>query len=243
MSDWIERTVEDVTVFQPLTVPSGLTVAFSSRGIAPEGEPSPTAFLARRFAGVVGLPDVAIVRATQVHGNAAAVIRDAPRPGEVRDAGECDILATEASGVALVVQTADCVPVVLAGRSAVAVVHAGWRGSAVRAAASGVQALASLGEDPRSLDVWVGPSIRSCCYEVGGEVAAQFAGDFVRAQCGGKFRLDLAAVNRSQLEASGVGAERISIHPACTHCGGNAFASYRRHGAKAGRMIALVARG
>jgi hypothetical protein len=136
VTDWIERTVEDITIFQPRRVASGLTVAFSSRGVAPEGEASPTAFLARRFAHAVGLPEVPIVRATQAHGNTAVLIDDSPRSGEVRDAGRCDILATEISGIALVVQTADCVPIVLAGRRAVAVVHAGWRGSAQRAAAS-----------------------------------------------------------------------------------------------------------
>jgi purine-nucleoside/S-methyl-5'-thioadenosine phosphorylase / adenosine deaminase len=242
MSDWLERTVKGISVFEPANVPSGLAVAFSSRGVAPEGEASPTAFLARRFATAIGLPEVPIVRATQVHGNTAVSIDKAPDPGEMLDAGRCDVIATSLAAVALVVQTADCVPIVLAGRNAVAVVHAGWRGSARRAAASGVEALARLGEERRALESWIGPSIRSCCYEVGGEVAAQFAGDFVRSDCGGKFRLDLAAVNRSQLEASGVAAERISIHPACTLCGGDRFASYRRDGAKSGRMIALVAR-
>ncbi len=243
MTDWLERTVEGITVFEPFRTPPGLTVAFSGRGVAPEGEASPTAFLARRLADALGMSRAPIARATQVHGNTVTVIRESPGRGEVRDAGQCDVLVTEISGVALVVQTADCVPIVLAGLRTVAVVHSGWRGSARRAAASGVAALTSLGEDPRFLDAWIGPSIRVCCYEVGGEVAAQFAGDFVRAQCGGKFRLDLAAVNRSQLEASGVGAARISIHPACTRCGGEQYASFRRDGAKAGRMIALVARG
>jgi len=240
--EWIERTAGDITVFEPAPIPSGLKVAFSSRGVAPEGEPSPTAFLARRFGDAIGLPDIPIVRATQVHGNTAAVIREAPAAGEVRDAGACDILATPLAEIALVVQTADCVPIVLAGRRAVAVVHAGWRGSARQAAASGVEALVSLGEEPGEVAAWIGPSIRACCYEVGGEVAAQFAGDFVRAGCGGKFRLDLMSLNRTQLESSGVASNRIVIHPACTLCGGKKFASFRRDGAKAGRMIALVAR-
>ncbi|HKD11296.1 MAG TPA: peptidoglycan editing factor PgeF [Thermoanaerobaculia bacterium] len=242
MPEWIESTAGNIAAFEPAVLPAGLTVAFSSRGVAPEGEASPTAFLARRFADAIGLPKIPIVRATQVHGNTAAVIRDPPGAGEVRDAGACDILATTLPGVALVVQTADCVPIVLAGRRVIAVVHAGWRGSAKEAAASGVEALVSLGENPAEVDAWMGPSIRACCYEVGGEVAAQFAGDFVRADCGGKFRLDLMSVNRAQLESSGIASDRIAIHPACTLCGGEKFASFRRDGAKSGRMIALVAR-
>jgi copper oxidase (laccase) domain-containing protein len=88
---------------------------------------------------------------------------------------------------------------------------------------------------------WLGPSIGPCCYEVGGEVAAQFAGEFVRRSCAGRYTLDLPAVNRSQLEAAGVPAANISVHPACTRCSGQKFASYRRDGAAAGRMIALIA--
>ena len=169
-------------------------------------------------------------------------VREAPGRDEVRDAGECDILATELSGVALVVQTADCVPILLAGARSVAAVHAGWRGSAANAAAAGVAALARLGEAASSLRAFLGPAIGACCYEVGGEVAAQFAGEFLRRSCEGRFRLDLAAVNRAQLEAAGVPRANISAHPACTRCGGERFASYRRDGAAAGRMIALIAR-
>jgi copper oxidase (laccase) domain-containing protein len=53
--------------------------------------------------------------------------------------------------------------------------------------------------------------------------------------------LDLRAVNRSQLVAGGIPAAKVSTHPGCTRCGGEFFASYRRDGAAAGRMITLAA--
>jgi YfiH family protein len=161
---------------------------------------------------------------------------------EDRDAGPCDIVATARTGVALAIQTADCVPILLAGEGAIGAVHAGWRGSALGAAAKAVGALERLGAPPQSLRAWMGPSIGSCCYEVGGEVASRFVGDFLSASGEGKYRMDLAAVNRAQLEAAGIPAANISVHPACTKCGGEKFASYRRDGAAAGRMIALIAR-
>jgi YfiH family protein len=241
-SDWLEETKDGLTVFTPMGAPAGVLVAFSGRGAAPAGESSPTGFLGRRFASALGLDGIPLVRATQVHGNRTVAIRETPSQGEVHDAGECDALATNLAGVGLIVQTADCVPIVLAGLRAVGVVHSGWRGSAKNAAAAGVAALVALGERPERLRAWLGPSIGACCYEVGGEVAAQFAGELVRGRCGGGFLLDLRAANRSQLEAAGVPAENISVHPACTNCGGEKYASYRRDGARAGRMIALVAR-
>jgi purine-nucleoside/S-methyl-5'-thioadenosine phosphorylase / adenosine deaminase len=242
VSDWIEQELDGFLAWRPSSPPSGLLVAFSSRGVAPEGIASPTEHLSRRFADALSLSRIPIARATQVHGNTAARIEVSPQPGEVRDAGRCDILATGLAGVALVVQTADCVPIVLAGTRSIAAVHAGWRGSAKNAAAAGVAALAALGERPEDLTAILGPSIGACCYEVGGEVAAQFAGEFARRSCGGRFHLDLVAVNRAQLGASGVPISNITAHPACTKCGGERFASYRRDGAAAGRMIALAAR-
>jgi purine-nucleoside/S-methyl-5'-thioadenosine phosphorylase / adenosine deaminase len=239
---WPEETQGGVLVIRPSPLPRGLVVAFSGRGTAPANEPSPTSLLGRQFADALGLEGVGIVRATQVHGNRAVAIREMPETAKVRDAGECDALVTDLDSVALVVQTADCVPIALAGERAIGIVHAGWKGSAANAAAAGVGALAGLGEKSENLRAWLGPSIGACCYEVGGEVAAQFAGEFVRAGCGGAYRLDLRAVNRAQLEAAGVRPENIFVHAACTKCGGECFASYRREGAKSGSMIALVMR-
>jgi hypothetical protein len=239
---WREDLIDGIPVFRPKSLPADLLVAFSGRGMAPADEPSPTSFLARRFARALSLDGTPIVRATQVHGNRSVTIRETPDPGPARDAGPCDVLATALSGVALAVQTADCVPIVLAGSVAVATAHAGWRGTATNAAAAAVRALGALGAAPDRLRAWMGPSVGPCCYEVGGEVAAQFAGEFLRASCAGRFRLDIAAVNRAQLEAAGIPADHISAHPACTKCGGPKFASYRRDGAAAGRMIGIVVR-
>ena len=241
LQEWIEERRSGTLLFRPPSLPPGLTVAVSARGATPAGDPSPTATLARRLARALGLGDIPIVRATQVHGTAAGRVVEAPPAGTVLDAGSCDILATTLPGVALVVQTADCVPVVLAGPNAVGIAHAGWRGSAANAAGAAVEEMSRFGAPPSALRAWLGPSIGPCCYEVGGEVAARFAGDFARRSCNGRFTLDLRAVSRAQLEAAGIAAANISTHPACTRCGGETYASYRRDGGAAGRMITLVA--
>ncbi len=239
---WIDATRDGIRTWMPDDAPSGVTVAFSGRGLAPEGEATPTTFLARRLSRALGLDGIPIHWGKQVHGIAAATIREAaPRDREV-NVGECDALATDRDGVALVVQSADCVPILLAAPGAVGAAHAGWRGSAKNVAGAAVASLRELGADPAATRAWLGPSIGPCCYEVGGDVAAQFAGDFVRADCGGAFRLDLRGINVAQLKAAGLPRAAIAVHPACTKCGGENFASYRRDGPRAGRMIAFIAR-
>jgi len=239
---WLDETRGGVRVLRPSLAPPDVIVAFSGRGHAPDGEPAPTPYLARRLADALALNGTKIHWARQVHGDAAARVGGSDGAARVICAGECDALATDRSGEALVVQTADCVPILLAGGRAIGAAHAGWRGTAKRVAPSAVAALRQLGEKPSDLRAWVGPSIGACCYEVGGEVAAQFAGDFVRAGCGGGYRLDLRAVNVAQLVAEGLSRDAIAVHPACTRCGGDTYASWRRDGARAGRMIALIAR-
>jgi len=220
-----------------------VVAAFSRRGDAPCDVPSATAHLARALAESIGHGDLPIARATQVHGKEIVAVRAAIPPSETALAGEGDVLVTARAGVALAVQTADCVPILLFSEAGVAAVHAGWRGTAAGAAREGVTALAAeCGTPPAGMRAILGPAIGACCYEVGGEVAAAFAGDFVRRGCGGKFRLDLKSANRAQLVAAGVPPESVDVLPYCTLCGGPALASYRRDGSAAGRMIALVAR-
>ena len=220
-----------------------VVAAFSRRGDAQPGVSSATAHLARALAESIGRGDMPIARATQVHGKGVVAVRSAIPPRETALAGEGDVLVTARAGVALAVQTADCVPILLFSEAGVAAVHAGWRGTAAGAAREGVAALtAECGAPPAGMRAILGPAIGACCYEVGGEVAAAFAGDFVRRGCGGKFRLDLKGANRAQLVDAGVPPDSIDVLPHCTLCGGPELASYRRDGAAAGRMIALVAR-
>jgi YfiH family protein len=222
--------------------PEGVIAVVSERGTAPPGTTSPTEYLARRFAVDLGLPELPLVRATQVHGNRVVVIDALPAPGETMDAGPCDALVTRLSGVGLVIQTADCVPILLAGEGAIGAVHAGWRGAAAGVVGAAADAFLSLAGNRGSVSAWLGPSIGACCYEVGPEVAGRFPGGFARPSRDGKYILDLAGAVRRHLEDAGIPPANVSGHDGCTMCGGERFASYRRDREKAGRMIALIAR-
>ncbi len=187
----------------------------------------------------------------QAHTAAVAIVgsADAGRGAvEEREAiPETDGLATREPGLPLLVQSADCVPILLvdARRGALAVVHAGWRGSLAGIARRAVEILTGpLGCNPEDLRAGVGPSIGPCCYEVGDDVVSAFARDnpdglaYITRR-GGRAHLDLWALNGAQLVAAGMQPDRIETARACTRCDGRFF-SVRRDGRATGRFGLLA---
>jgi polyphenol oxidase len=95
-----------------------------------------------------------------------------------------DGLVTDAPGLALAVQTADCLPIILVDRKrrSAGVFHAGWRGTLKRIVEKGVGEMRKhFGSDPRNLMAAIGPGVQGCCYEVGEEVRARFEAQFAYA--------------------------------------------------------------
>jgi len=171
----------------------------------------------------------------QIHSDVVAV---ASAPGHL---GEGDALITNAPGVLVGIRTADCIPVLLADpvHLAVAAIHAGWRGTAANIVAATLRAMTrEFGTKPGDVVAAIGPGIGACCYEVSGDVAAQFTEWFPEdAGREGKRHLDLIEANRRQLASAGVHAiDSLSI---CTKCDLN-FESFRREGEAAGRMYSVI---
>ncbi len=95
-----------------------------------------------------------------------------------------DGLMTDEPGVVLGIQTADCIPVLIADRKnrAVAAFHAGWRGTLARIVENGVGRMrVEFGSKPENLVAAVGPAIGQCCYSVGEELREQFTSQFTYA--------------------------------------------------------------
>jgi YfiH family protein len=167
----------------------------------------------------------------QIH--SASCVEACGRGGEL---GQGDALLENTPAAVIAVKTADCVPILLVDerRRAVAAVHAGWRGTVARIAATAVAAMhEKFGTEPRDLHAAIGPAIGVCCYEVGPEVAEQF-------RLHGRAHLDLRAADREQLLEVGVTPERIYASNLCTKCLAAEFHSYRRDGQKAGRLYSFV---
>jgi polyphenol oxidase len=187
----------------------------------------------------------------QVHGVAVALVR--PTTSGDWQPPEADIVISDDPRTAIGVRVADCAPVLLADvrLGVVGAAHAGWRGTAKRAAAVAVDALRrTFGTNPPDLVAAIGPCLGPCCGEVGREVVEMFrdaghtAADldrwFASGGAAGRPYLDLWTANRDQLVRAGVPAPQIFTAEICTKTHMTLMHSYRAHGAGAGRMTGMI---
>jgi len=174
----------------------------------------------------------------QIHGQ---TIHEVSAGGlEVMSLGSGDGLVTTAPGTALLVWTADCVPVLLAGDGIVAAVHSGWRGCAVDVVGAAVARLARHGVHPETLRVALGPAVCGACYQVGPEVPEALRRfDLDDSLWLSGKHVDLRGFLAARLEALGVAVENIETVGSCT-VESPRLASYRRDGAAAGRQWAMI---
>jgi YfiH family protein len=233
--------------------PGPYRVAFSTRiggvsdgpfaslnlGILTEDDPAAVVRNRTRLCDAVGADPDGATMAWQRHGPnvTRADARGIVTPGTVYD--HCDGLWSEEPGRAMLLLTADCMPIALARaeaeRPGLAILHAGWRGLLAGIVGAGVRALGA-----RRLSAAIGPSIGPCCYEVGDEVAEPFreafGDDVVRDG-----RLDLWTAAERALRAAGV--EHVDRADLCTACHPERFFSHRRDHGRTGRqgVIAYVA--
>jgi hypothetical protein len=205
----------------------------------------------RRLEEAAGLPARGWALLSQVHGaRVERITAGGPACHHRRDHPEADAMASDRRGLVLGVLTADCLPVVLAvpGSGAVAIAHAGWRGTVEGVVPAAVRELCALaGAAPAEVVAALGPAIGACCYRVGEEVRKEFQarwgatslrGVFARDDAG--WRLDLQAANLRQLRAAGVPANAVATVPLCTSCRRDLFFSYRRDRCRSGRMLNFV---
>ena len=186
----------------------------------------------------------------QVHGVEVAVAR---RGGEHQGSRpQADIIVTDDPDVAIGVRVADCAPILLydSRKNVAGAVHAGWRGTAARAAQAGVRAVErEFGSHPADLIAAIGPCLGQCCGEIGPEVIEAFRGEgadeasidawFTRGQ-GDRSLLDLERANRDQLVQAGLDPAAIFASGLCTKSNSQRLHSYRAARDTAGRMLAAI---
>ncbi len=161
-----------------------------------------------------------------------------------------DGLLTNEAGVLLTTLHADCVPIYFLDveKRAVALSHAGWRGTVDGMAEKTVNRMAEeFGSKAENILVGIGPAISKCCFEVSEDVKDEFekklpfSTAFIeKGENEGKFYIDLKAVNREILIKMGIKAENIEVSEECTKCLRDKFFSHRLLGEKRGSMAAFL---
>lgn len=177
----------------------------------------------------------------QVHGNRAVELGPA-------DFGhgmpEADAIFGRRPGDLCVVQTADCLPVLLCSDDGqeIAAVHAGWRGLAAGVIEAAVARFSSA---PAGMLAWIGPAISQAAFEVGDEVRQQFGSlgaiptALFVANERGRWQADLKGLAEARMRALGI--RSIFGANVCTHADAVRCYSYRRDG-QTGRHLSFIYR-
>lgn len=167
-----------------------------------------------------------VVQMDQVHGAEVSWVDSCP----AQPVASTDGLLTKKLRVALVVQTADCVPVLLFDPSqrVVGVVHVGWKGLASGVLGAMITSLEEHAVRPSDLLVGIGPAICQACYEIGADVKDALVGANTILQKEDKWTIDLQKEVENQLVAKGVMPQKVEIMRLCTKEHPERLASYRR---------------
>jgi YfiH family protein len=189
------------------------------------------------FLQAVEIPADRYATVNQVHGSDVVVASD-DNKGEC---GDRDALVTKERGLALVIRTADCIPLFLwdSKRETVGLVHAGWRGARKGIVGRSLEVLGrEFGSKPQNIRSAIGPAICEDCYEVGDEFLEYFPG-FVRERRG-RPHFDLVGWVKKELQEAGVRKGSMIESGICTACSTNRFFSARREGNETGRLLSVL---
>jgi len=135
------------------------------------------------FFAALGASKMRVVALRQIHSDIVHVVGASETP-QGEQALQGDALITREPGVLLTIQTADCIPILLADTKhrALAAIHSGWRGTAQRVAEKTLGRMQmEFGTRAQDVVAALGPGIGGCCYEVGHEVVKEFTAKFPNA--------------------------------------------------------------
>ena len=199
-----------------------------------------------RLATAFAIPMEQFLVVNQVHGDAIFVIKPHGSYFSTRDELNYDAIVTSRADLAICIKTADCVPVFIVDqvKKVIAVVHAGWKGSALGISAKVIRLMQKqYGCLTQDILAAIGPSIGKCCYEVDQATADAFRqqnNSDLFLQPGkkkDKWMLDLSKANFQQILDAGVPENNIEVAGYCTTCNQDMFFSHRGSGGITGRQV------
>jgi len=189
-----------------------------------------------------------IVCSTQVHGtNIRTISRDDCGKLLQKNPHKADALITQSPHVALMVFTADCVPILLYDpvKKVAGAVHAGWRGTVADIAGKTIKKMTEVFNcSPSDIKAAIGPCISKCCFETDKDVSDALIDSLGSAASNcftkkdSKFMIDLKEANRIYLSKSGL--TDISISNECTSCLPDKYWSHRKTKGFRGSQVAII---
>lgn len=175
--------------------------------------------------------------ASQIHSNNIAYV---DQPGII--VPNVDGLYTDKKGICLLIQVADCAPILLCDnkKGIIAAVHAGWRGAASGILINMIQKMSDLGANCNDIQMAIGPCIGDSSFEIGAEVSQVFPKIYSRVQPNRKYLLDLKTFLKDQAIEKGLLANNIQVSDKCSVKDVDNCYSHRREGSYAGRMGGFI---
>ena len=197
-------------------------------------------------AAAIGISPDRIVTVNQVHGG--HIVRVDDRNYRSIKSAQADAMITNTPGLAIGVETADCVPILLYDPDVpvIAAVHAGWRSTVRKIVQMTVGKMRDeCGADPSRMLAAIGPAIGPECYEVDEPVmgpvreAFEFWKDISAPRGNDHWGLDLVKANTLELIETGLKRENVHSLGLCTSCRKDLFYSFRAEG-RTGRMLSVI---
>ena len=203
----------------------------------------------RRYANALDINTKSMVLTKQIHKDVIHIAAKEDFGGMVERECElphADALITNMKNVTLVKFSADCPIIYLLDtkKKAVGLIHSGWRSTELNIVAKTINKMEKeYGCNPENMLSAIGPSIESCCFEVGDEVAEIFTegyGEGVIERGYEKPHVDLKKVLTMQLLSSGIKRSHIAYSDICTGCNIDEFHSYRITKGECGLSIGTI---
>ena len=223
---------EEHWIVQPQFTNLNLRAAFSLKSISVEG------FEGRRsFAKKVGFDPTGLVIPKQTHSTNVNFV------SSFNSIENCDGVFTNEKNIICSIQVADCMPIFFAHRSenVFGLVHAGWRGLVYGVLENTSQLIFENGYKLYDFEVFIGPSIQKCCFEIKDDIVGNFQKECVfPARKNGSYKVDLQNQAFREMRHMGFRENQIKISNECTFCSQEKYHSFRRDGKNSGRMIGLI---
>jgi len=168
---------------------------------------------------------ISVSRMHQCHSNHISVISPS---GHLNYAPNTDAIVTQKIKHALIVRTADCLPLLIyAAPNTIAAIHAGRAGTLANITGLTIQKIIDM--NTASIQKWIfwlGPHICEVCYEIDPITHLKYS---------------LKNENIKQIKALIPSANvKIMTHKACTSCQNETYFSYRKNNTYSGRFFSGI---